>query len=81
MQAFAVFAFAFAEIMQIRLPLVVLLEIFGGVLRHQNVTGVTAIHDALSDVDAGAGNVRLLVQIGDFVDRTTVNAHADPDPG
>ena len=55
------FPFTFAEIMQIRLPLVVLLEVFGGVLRHQNVTGVTAIHDALGDVDPGAGNVRLLV--------------------
>ena len=75
------FHFAFAKIMQIRLPLVVLLEVFGGVLRHQNVTGVTAIHDALGDVDSGAGNVRLLVQIGDFVNRTTVDAHADPDLG
>ena len=75
------FPFTFAEIMQIRLPLVVLLEIFGGVLRHENVTGVTAIHDALGDVDAGAGNVRLFVQIGDFVDGTTVDAHADPDLG
>ena len=55
------FAFTFAEIMKIRLPLVVLLEVFGGVFRHQNVTGVTAIHDALGDVDTGAGNVRLLV--------------------
>ena len=75
------FPFTFAEIMKIRLPLVVLLEIFGGVLRHQNVTGVTAIHDALGDVNAGAGNIRLLVQVGDFVNRTTVDAHADPDLG
>ena len=55
------FAFAFAEIIQIRLPLVVLLEIFCGVLRDQNVTGVTAIHDTLGDVDPGTGNIRLLV--------------------
>ena len=55
------FPFTFAEIMKIRLPLVVLLEVFGGVLRNQNVTGVTAIHDALGDVDPGAGNIRLLV--------------------
>ena len=27
----------------------------------RNVTGVTAIHDALGDVDPGAGNIRLLV--------------------
>ena len=31
-QTLAVFHFTFAEIMQIRLPLVVLLEVFGGVL-------------------------------------------------
>ena len=75
------FPFTFAEIMQIRLPLVVLLEIFGSVLRHENVTGVTAVHDALGDVDAGAGNVRLFVQIGDFVHGTTVDTHPDPDFG
>src|SRR5262249_47388493 len=60
-QAFAMFGFTFTEIMQIRLPLVVLLEIFCSMLRDQNVTGVTAIHDALGDVNPGAGNIRLLV--------------------
>src|SRR5262245_17168526 len=67
--------------MQIRLPLVVLLQVFGGVLRHQDMTGVTAIHDALGDVDPRTGNVRLLVQVGDFVDRTTVDTHAHPNLG
>ena len=81
MQAFAMLSFAFAEIVQIWLPLVVLLEVFRGMFRYQNVAGVTAIHDALGDVDAGAGNVRLLVQIGDFVYWTTVDAHADADLG
>src|SRR5262249_40486683 len=80
-QAFAMFSFAFTELMQIRLPLVVLLKVFCGVLRYQNVTSVTAIHDALGDVDSGAGYVRLLVQIRDFVNRTTVDAHADSDLG
>ena len=75
------FPFAFAEIMQIRLPLVVLLEIFCGMFRNEDVTGIAAIHDALGDVDPGAGNVRLLVQIGDFVNRTTVDAHAHPNLG
>ncbi len=79
MQTLAMFPFTFAEIMQIRLPLVVLLQVFGGVLRHENVTSVTAIHDALGDVDPRAGNIRLFVQIGDFVNRTTVDAHADAD--
>ena len=57
MQAFAMLAFTFTKIMKVRLPLVVLLKVFGGVLRHQNVTGIAAIHDALGDVDSGAGNI------------------------
>ena len=39
--------------------------------------GIAAIHDPLRDVDAGAGDVRLPVQIGHFVDRSAVNSHAD----
>ena len=41
------------------------------------MTGVPAIHDALRDVDSRAGNIGLFVQIGDFVNRTAVNSHAD----
>ncbi len=41
----------------------------------------TAIHDPLRDVDAGARNVCLFVQIRDFVDRTAVNSHSDPEFG
>ena len=61
MQPFAMFPFTFAEIMQTRLPLIILLEVFRGMFRHQNVTSVSAIHDSLCDIDAGAGNVGLLV--------------------
>ena len=39
---------------------------------------ITAIHHPLCDVDAGARDVGLFVQIGDFVDRTAVNSHPDP---
>jgi hypothetical protein len=62
---------------EVRLPLIVLFEILGGVLRNQNVAGIAAIHHALSNVDSGSGNVRLLVEIGHFVDRTAVNSHAN----
>ncbi len=41
------------------------------------MAGVAAIHHPLGDVDPGAGDVRLLVQIGNGVDWTAVNAHSD----
>ena len=41
------------------------------------MAGIAAIHHALSNVDSGSGNVRLLVEIGHFIDRTAVNSHAD----
>ncbi len=61
MQSLAVFNFTFSKIVKIWLPLIVLLEVFGGVFRNQDVAGVTAIHDALGGVNSGAGNIRLLV--------------------
>ena len=44
----------------------------------QNVSGIAAIHHPLRDVDSGAGDIGLLVHIGDFADRTAVNSHAHP---
>ena len=38
-----------------------MLEIVGHMPREENVTGVAAIHHALRDVDARAGDVRLFV--------------------
>ena len=46
-------------------------------LREEDVTGIAAIHHSLRDIDAGAGDVGLFVQISDFVDRAAVNAHPD----
>jgi hypothetical protein len=51
-------------------------EVFCHMPAKKNVSGVAAIHDALRDVNAGAGDVRLLVQVGDLVDRSAVNAHS-----
>ena len=42
----------------------------------QDVTGVTAVHNALGHVDASAGDVRLFVKIDNFIDRAAVNSHA-----
>ena len=46
-------------------------------LGQQNVTGIAAIHYALRDVDARTGDVRLFVQVSDFIDRPAVDAHAN----
>jgi hypothetical protein len=39
------------------------------------VTGVSAIHHSLRDVNTSTGDVRLLVQIRDFIDRAAMNPH------
>ena len=70
------FHFALAEFVQKRSPLRVVLQVIGDPFGNKNVSGIAAIHHPLRDVDAGAGDVCLLVQIGDFVDRPAVNAHA-----
>src|SRR6202011_4182910 len=77
-QAYAnsVFYFAFAEVMQVRLPTWIMFQVIGYMLGKENVSGIPAIRHALGDVDASSRNVCLLVQISDFVNRTTVNAHS-----
>ena len=41
------------------------------------MSGIAAIHQTLSDVDAGAGNVDLFVQIAHFIDGAAVNSHSN----
>ena len=53
----------------------VLGEIFGDAFRKKNVSGIPAIHHALGDVDAGAGDVRSVVHIGHSADRSAVDPH------
>ena len=53
-------------------------QVFGYMLGEQNVTGITAIHHALRDVDSGAGDISLLVQVTDLIDRAAVNTHPHP---
>jgi len=43
--------------------------------RKQNVSGISAIHHPLGDIDPGSGNVCALIHIGNLVHRPTVNAH------
>jgi hypothetical protein len=50
-------------------------QIISHMLGEQNVTGITAIHHSLSDVDPGSGNIGLFVQISNLVNWAAVNAH------
>ena len=55
-----------------------MLKILGDMFGEQNVTGIAAIHYPLGNIDARAGDIRLFVQIGDRIDRTTVDSHSHP---
>src|SRR6266496_2004377 len=70
-----VFHFEIAQLVQIRLPTAVLREIVRHAFANENVTGITAIHYALRDVDAGAGDILTLVHIRHVMHRPAVNAH------
>ena len=69
------FHLAFAKIVQVRLPVPVLFQIFRHMLGEENVSGVTAIHHSLRHVDPGAGDIRALVHINYPADRTAMHTH------
>ena len=70
------FHFHLAEIMQLRLPVSALFEIFSDALGKQDVSGVAAIHHSLRDVHPNAGRIRLLVHVDYRAHRSAVHAHA-----
>ncbi len=72
------FHFAFAEIVQERLPFRIVFKIFRHVPGEKNVSRVAAIHHSLRHVNACPGEVGLFVQVSDFIDRATVNSHSHP---
>src|SRR5215472_15136310 len=67
--------FAFPQLMQVRLPLPILAQIFCCTLRQKNVAGVTAVHDPLRYVDSSSCDVRALIYIRNFADRSAMKAH------
>jgi len=69
---------AFAEFVEKRSPLGVLFEIIGHALGKKDVTCVTAVHYPLGDVYSSAGDVRLFVKIGYFIDRSAMDSHSQP---
>src|SRR5205823_7132846 len=50
-------------------------------LFRSNVTGLTAIHHPLCEVNAGAGDIDLIVDIHHPADGPTMNSHANGEPG
>ena len=73
---FAVFDLAFANLMQIRPPASIMLEIVGHMPREENVTGIAAIHYALSDVYSRSSNIGLFVEVSNRIDGPAMDSHA-----
>jgi hypothetical protein len=78
-QAQPVLHLALPQVVQVRLPVAILGQIFGDVLRQKNMPRIAAIHHALRHIDSRSGDVGFLVNIDDSVDRPAVNSHPQPD--
>jgi hypothetical protein len=68
-----------AEIVQVRLPVTVLRQIFRYVPGQKNMPGIAAIHDALRHIDPCSRDVRLVINIGDLIHWAAVHSHPKPD--
>src|SRR6476646_9824749 len=64
--AHAVFYFALTQVLQVRLPISVLLQVFGYPLRKQDMTSIAAIHHSLRNINPRAGDVGLVVDVRDL---------------
>jgi len=62
--------------MQLRSPFTVLAEIAGHASGEEDVPRVAAIHHSLRHVDPAPGDVRAVIHIGNLIDRSAVDAHA-----
>jgi hypothetical protein len=71
--------FTLTQIMQVRLPMAVFVQVFRDVRGQKNMPGIAAIHHALRNIDSRTGYVRFLIYIRDSVDRTAVNSHPQQD--
>src|SRR6266487_2822848 len=68
-----------AEIVQVRLPLPVVGQIFRYMRGQKNMPRIAAIHDALRHVDSWSRDVRLVINIGDLTHWSAVHSHPQPD--
>ena len=72
-----VFHLTLAQLVQIGLPNPIILQVLRNVARKQDVSRISTIHHPLCDVDAGSGNIRLIIHVSDSADRTAMQPHAD----
>ena len=77
MDALAVFHRALAQVMQLRLPLPVVLQIVGYMSGEKNVSRISAIHHPLGDINSSAGDICSIVNVSNLVHRSTVNTHPE----
>jgi hypothetical protein len=75
----AMFHFALAQIVQVRLPVTVLGQVVCQMLRNKYMASISAIHDTLRDVDPCSSDIRPVVDIDGLIDWAAVNSHAYPD--
>src|SRR6266404_5589595 len=53
-------------------------QIFRYMPGQKNVSGITAIKHSLRDIDSRSCKVRFVINVGDSIDRATVNPHSQP---
>jgi hypothetical protein len=74
-QAQAVLHLALAQIVQVRLPVPVLGQIFRNMPRQKNMPGIATIQHPLRDIHSRSCKIRFVIHIGDSIDWATVNPH------
>ena len=70
--------FAVAKIMQMGTPLAILFKVVSHMLGQKNVSGVSAIHHSLRQIDSSARYIRTIVHVGNTAHRSAVDSHAHP---
>ena len=67
--------FTLTQIVQARLPVSILGQIFRHVCGQKNMPCIATIQHPLRDIDSRSCKVRFVVNIGDPIDRAAVNSH------
>ena len=69
------FHFHVTQFMKVGLPTTLLCEIVRHAFTNEDVTGISAIHHSLRDIDSYTGNIVALVCVLDVMDRAAVDSH------
>ena len=67
--------FALAQVLQVRLPVPILSQIFRHVPGQKNMSCIAAIEHSLGNVNSRTCHVRLVINIDDSIDRAAMNPH------